>query len=170
MEVAKDEVDNPIKQDTKKGDLRYIKYSPVLYNYGLFPQTWEDPAEVDPDVGQKGTGLNFFDIVSTLLTYFILGDDDPLDVIDIGFKRIERGTVTRVKLIGALALIDEGETDWKILVCNFEDPKATLINSPYFEPQYCSDLDLTLPLCCLVCLFRLGRLGSSKAWPSSCHS
>uniref|UniRef100_A0A8C2GK64 inorganic diphosphatase n=1 Tax=Cyprinus carpio TaxID=7962 RepID=A0A8C2GK64_CYPCA len=35
-----------------------------------------------------------------------------------------RGEVIRVKVLGTLALIDEGETDWKVIVINLEDPEA----------------------------------------------
>jgi len=55
MEVCKEEEFNPIRQDEKNGELRYLKYSPALYNYGMFPQTWEDPNELDPDVGKRGS-------------------------------------------------------------------------------------------------------------------
>lgn len=37
---------------------RYLKYGPVLYNYGSLPQTWEDPAEPhneDAEVKYYGT-------------------------------------------------------------------------------------------------------------------
>lgn len=29
-----------------------------------------------------------------------------------------------MKVLGTLALIDEGETDWKVIVINTEDPEA----------------------------------------------
>lgn len=34
-----------------------------------------------------------------------------------------------VKVLGTLALIDEGETDWKVIVINAEDPEAANYNS-----------------------------------------
>lgn len=37
-----DEPSTPIKQDTKKGKLRFYPYN-INWNYGLLPQTWEDP-------------------------------------------------------------------------------------------------------------------------------
>ena len=46
MEVATDEKSTPIKQDIKKGNLRFYPYN-INWNYGLFPQTWEDPGHVD---------------------------------------------------------------------------------------------------------------------------
>lgn len=34
----------------------------------------------------------------------------------------------KVKVLGTLALIDEGETDWKIIAINVEDPEAENYN------------------------------------------
>jgi len=36
--------------------------------------------------------------------------------------------VIKVKLLGAVALIDEGETDWKVLAIDVEDPLAAEID------------------------------------------
>lgn len=40
-----------------------------------------------------------------------------------------QGEVIKVKVLGTLALIDEGETDWKVIVINTEDPEASDFNS-----------------------------------------
>lgn len=40
-----------------------------------------------------------------------------------------RGEIIKVKVLGTLALIDEGETDWKVIVINTEDPEAAEFNS-----------------------------------------
>lgn len=40
-----------------------------------------------------------------------------------------RGEVIRVKVLGVLAMIDEGETDWKVIAINIEDPEANNFNS-----------------------------------------
>ncbi|KAL8170262.1 hypothetical protein V2J09_022066 [Rumex salicifolius] len=109
MEVATDEQFTPIKQDTKKGKLRYYPYN-INWNYGLLPQTWEDPSLSNPDV--EGA----------------FGDNDPVDVVEIGEKRRNIGEVLKVKPIGALAMIDEGELDWKIVAISLDDPKASLVN------------------------------------------
>lgn len=54
-----DEPATPIKQDTKKGKLRFYPYN-INWNYGLLPQTWEDPAhknaELDGVAVSKGGG------------------------------------------------------------------------------------------------------------------
>ncbi len=54
MEIATRELYNPIKQDTNNGRLREYLWGDMLFNYGAFPQTWEDPAHVTPDTGAKG--------------------------------------------------------------------------------------------------------------------
>ncbi len=40
------------------------------------------------------------------------GDNDPTDVIDISSRTLPQG-VYRGKILGAYALIDDGELDWK---------------------------------------------------------
>ena len=34
-----------------------------------------------------------------------------------------------MKVLGILAMIDEGETDWKVIVINVDDPEAKDLNS-----------------------------------------
>lgn len=159
---------NPLKQDIKKGNLRYVAnvfpHKGYIWNYGAIPQvtklmfrqqenrpyprssnlsflwsqTWEDPNHKDSDTG-------------------CCGDNDPIDICDIGNKvqlslgalkrqsYIEpfvafliksafdsqvcsRGEIIKVKVLGTLALIDEGETDWKVIVINTEDPESADFN------------------------------------------
>lgn len=39
LEISKDEEFNPIKQDTKAGQLRFVKHGGgYMWNYGAFPQ------------------------------------------------------------------------------------------------------------------------------------
>jgi len=77
FEIATDEVNTPIKQDEKKGVLREFKTGAagLMMNYGCFPQTWEDPEFVHPDLKEEGVG----------------GDNDPLDVCEIGMRQIPSG-------------------------------------------------------------------------------
>jgi len=103
MEIATKEPFNPIKQDVKKGKLRYFTYGDIPFNYGALPQTWEDPNEVQRDTGCKG-------------------DNDPVDVVELSQMPIPRGAVVPVRILGAMALIDEGETDWKILAISLLNP------------------------------------------------
>lgn len=55
-------------------------------------QTWENPGHVDPNTEAKG-------------------DNDPLDVCEIGQRVWARGDVRQVKVLGTVALIDEGIAD-----------------------------------------------------------
>jgi 3'-phosphoadenosine 5'-phosphosulfate synthase len=110
MEVNKNEPGNPIMQDTKNGQMRYYSYGVPLFNYGLLPQTWEDINVEDPDTQSKGDG-------------------DPIDAIEIGAGPLGMGAVVPVKVLGSLALIDEGETDHKVIVLRQDDPHFSTINS-----------------------------------------
>ncbi|MCO5615064.1 hypothetical protein L7F22_069352 [Adiantum nelumboides] len=109
MEVATEEPYTPIKQDIKKGKLRFYPYN-INWNYGLLPQTWEDPSHSNVEV--EGA----------------FGDNDPVDVVEIGERRAETGEVLKVKPLAVLAMIDEGELDWKIIALSANDPKADLVN------------------------------------------
>lgn len=113
MEMAVKEPLNPIKQDEKKGVPRFVNncfpHHGYIWNYGAIPQTWEDPSHVDPETNAKG-------------------DNDPIDVCEIGSKIHPRGSVVQVKVLGTLALIDEGETDWKIFTIDVTDPLADKLN------------------------------------------
>lgn len=51
-----------------------------------------------------------------------------VDVVEIGETRRKIGDVLKVKPLGALAMIDEGELDWKIVAISLDDPKADLVN------------------------------------------
>jgi len=111
--LAKMEVDtkgesNPIMQDTKKGKLRFY-HGPIFWNYGCLPQTWENPNDKHPELG-------------------CFGDDDPIDVVEIGGSALEAGSVTPVKALGVLAMIDDGELDWKVIAVSTEDPLAAELN------------------------------------------
>jgi inorganic pyrophosphatase len=131
-QISKDELLNPIKQDTKKGKLRFVRncfpHKGYLWNYGAFPQvcpdthaidalelcwrpnqTWEDPNVTHPETKAQG-------------------DNDPLDVCEIGELVAKVGEVKQVKVLGVMALLDEGETDWKIIVIDVNDPLAPKLN------------------------------------------
>lgn len=109
LEISRTEPLNPIKQDMKKGKLRYI-HDPYKFNYGAFPQTWEDPTHVSPDTNAAG-------------------DLDPLDVCEVGEEVGHTGQIKQVKILGVWAMVDDGETDWKILVLDVNDPNASKINN-----------------------------------------
>lgn len=67
-------------------------------------------------------------IILTIFFSYLTGDGDPLDVVDIGIFPHRTGEVSFVKVIGAIGLIDEQETDWKVIAINVNDPKAHFIN------------------------------------------
>jgi len=98
MEVAIDVPLTPIQQDRlKDGRLRYYD-SPIPWNYGMFPRTWENP--VHP---------HFID------NQVLYGDGDPLDVVEISGVSLPTGSVVPVKPLGIFAMIDEGCLDWKVI-------------------------------------------------------
>src|ERR1700722_9637025 len=68
------------------------------------------------------------------------GDNDPLDVIEIGSKQARAGEIKQVKVLGALALIDEGETDWKIVVIDVTDALAEKLNDAGDIERVCPGL------------------------------
>lgn len=58
----------------------------------------------------------------------LLGDRDPLDVVEIGDAVGHVGQIKQVKALGVLAMIDEGETDWKVIAIDVTDPHAAEMN------------------------------------------
>lgn len=56
------------------------------------------------------------------------GDNDPVDVVEIGSATLASGGVYAVKPLAILAMIDDGELDWKIAAIAANDPKADLVN------------------------------------------
>ena len=57
-----------------------------------------------------------------------MGDNDPIDAMEIGYKILRTGSVTPVKVLGCLAMIDDGETDWKVVCISVDDPLAPQLN------------------------------------------
>nr|CEL67082.1 TPA: soluble inorganic pyrophosphatase, putative [Neospora caninum Liverpool] len=112
MEIQLDVPFTPIMQDLRKdGSLR--EYASTLYwNYGAFPQTWEDPR-----------------VPGGKEVFHAQGDGDPLDVVEIGGEVLPVGGVVPVKILGALAMIDGGELDWKVLAIREGDALFAQLNS-----------------------------------------
>jgi inorganic pyrophosphatase len=123
MEVSKELEFNPILQDSKKGKARFVHncfpHKGYIWNYGCIPQTWEHPEVQDSHTNQNG-------------------DNDPIDICDIGEKISTVGEVKQVKVLGIMALIDEGETDWKVIGIDVTDPLAEKMND-------ISDVDKFMP-------------------------
>ncbi|OAF70008.1 Inorganic pyrophosphatase [Intoshia linei] len=113
IELSMSDKLNPLKHDIKDDKVRYVKnifpFHGYPWNYGLIPQTFESPNEKD-----RHTKL--------------FGDDDPLDIIDIGNCIHPTGTIIRVKVLGCIALIDENQTDWKIVAIDVNDDRAHQLN------------------------------------------
>merc|ERR1712176_646981 len=110
MELQKALPNNPIAQDTNKdGSSRFYTYGVPFFNYGFVPQTWEDPLLISQD----GYG----------------GDNDPIDVIEFGSIPLQMGSINPCRVLGSLELIDEGETDHKMLCIHLDDPLANEIHS-----------------------------------------
>lgn len=51
-----------------------------------------------------------------------------MDVCDISSIIHNIGDIIQVKVLGTFAMIDDGETDWKILAIDVNDPLASQIN------------------------------------------
>lgn len=109
MEMMKDVMGNPIMQDSKNDKPRFYTYGVPFFNYGFLPQTWEDPNVIDPVTGCGG-------------------DKDPIDAVEIGATPLPMGSIVRVKVLGSIALIDEGETDHKVVVLREDDKDFDSIN------------------------------------------
>ncbi|OII72233.1 uncharacterized protein cubi_01566 [Cryptosporidium ubiquitum] len=110
FEINTKEEYTPLYQDRKLERLRTYP-GPIPWNYGAFPQTWEDP-------NKKGDEN----------VDFSHGDNDPLDAVEIGVGPLPRGTVIPVKILGCLALIDDDELDWKVVCIRVCDPNASQLN------------------------------------------
>lgn len=120
-EIATREKFNPIKQDIKFGKLRYYKHGDLMFNYGLLPQTWEDPNHISKDTKKRG-------------------DNDPIDAIEIGTRQREVGEIVVVKILGVIGLIDSDETDWKIITIAIDDPLSQNIHD-------IDDVEIYVPGC-----------------------
>jgi len=110
MEMQKTAKGNFISQDKNDdGSTRFYTYGTPFFNYGFIPQTWEDPSIISPD-GHHG-------------------DNDPLDVMEIGAFPLPMGSVNECRILGSFSLIDEGETDYKIICITKNDPDFNKIHN-----------------------------------------
>ncbi|KAI8386186.1 probable Inorganic pyrophosphatase, mitochondrial [Nakaseomyces glabratus] len=129
FEISKELKLNPITQDVKKGKVRFVNnifpYHGYIHNYGAIPQTWENVTSSSSLPGVKEP---------------LFGDNDPLDCCDIGSTVLKMGDIKTVKVLGSLALVDDGELDWKIMVINTEDPMHEKINNLADVEKYCPGL------------------------------
>jgi inorganic pyrophosphatase len=122
LEVSIHEKDTPIRPDVEKDGKTARHYAwPAPGNYGMLPRTLSLKTEKD------------------IFTQFN-GDGDPLDAIDLSPIPCEPGTVFIARIVGAFALIDTEETDWKIFVVRENQVIPSLIFSDIVElsPQLTS--------------------------------
>jgi inorganic pyrophosphatase len=116
MEINKEETMNPLMYNIRGGKIRTVEYkargaekSGYPFHYGALPQTWEDPTHADRLTGRYG-------------------DNDPVDVFDISSLPQRSGSIYSVKILGAFAMIDCDETDWKVVAINQSDDMASSYN------------------------------------------
>ena len=99
-----------LEMDSINGQPRFINYLGYPANYGLIPNT------ILPK--EKG------------------GDGDPLDILLLG-PAVERGSIQKVRIIGVLELLDNGEQDDKLI--------AISNTSNWNEIDDIHDLDIHYP-------------------------
>jgi inorganic pyrophosphatase len=105
----------PMVVDSSQSFRHHILSHPFIFA-GCLPQTWEDPNVEHPE-------LKCF------------GDNDPIDVVEIGSSSLAMGSVKEVKPLGVLAMIDDGELDWKVLAIATDDPLAAEYNDVGDVPE-----------------------------------
>ena len=114
IEMSKELTNNPLIHDIKDNKYRYY-HQPIYWNYGFIPQTWENPCKKI-----KGYG----------------GDGDPLDLVEIGTKKLKIGNIYKVKILGSLCLVDKNEIDWKIIGINKDDDLYNIYKNIQDVPHY----------------------------------
>lgn len=123
MNVCMRESLNPIGQELKKGNLRYIPncfpHHGYIWNYCMIPQTWKSNELLDDGTGQKGDSL-------------------PMEVIEIGQRVAVLGEVLQVKFLGTIAL--RGESSWKVVAIDINDPLADEIHELSDIVKHCPGL------------------------------
>jgi inorganic pyrophosphatase len=110
MEINVENDYNPIIQDIENSKPREYVWGDMMFNYGAIPQTWEDPNHIYSSTNKKGDG-------------------DPIDIIEIGFKQRSVGEIVPIKILGVIPLIDDNETDWKMIAISDDDPLFNKIDN-----------------------------------------
>jgi len=98
MEVSTTEAYNPIAHG---GDYQ----GPISWNFGMFPQTWASPSLQNGELGASG-------------------NDEPIDVVEIGSSALPTGSIAQVWVLGALAMLDDNGLGWKVICISKGDPLA----------------------------------------------
>ena len=106
-QLNKEKAYHPIEQDLRKINNvavpRFYQQT-LLFNYGYIPQTWENSNKLYKIEGEE-----------------LKGDGDPIDVIEISGRSIDDYIPHSCVVLGAYALVDQNELDWKIIAINEED-------------------------------------------------
>ena len=89
---------------------------PIPWAYGFIPQTYEDPDRLDASCHLKGDG-------------------DPIDVVVITDSPMSSGEIYTIKVLGSLALIDEDETDWKVIAMLTTDVRYKTVHTVKDIPE-----------------------------------
>ena len=95
--------------------LRIINYLPYPANYGFVPQT----------LLPEGTG----------------GDDDPVDVFVFG-PSIARETIVSVRVVGIIHMLDEHESDSKLLAVDVNNPGFDVNSYEMLANEYPGVVDI----------------------------
>lgn len=116
MEINKEINLNPLMYDIRDNKIRLVSYQAKYsafkgypFHYGALPMTWEQKNHIDARTGKYG-------------------DNDPIDAFDISSIGATSGTIKQVKILGAFAMIDGNETDWKLICIDINDPNANTYN------------------------------------------
>lgn len=118
------------------------------FNFSI-EKTWEDPDKTDKDTQCCGDNdpIDVCEIGSQVRTYKKY--KSPCIIIycpyfctiyvfiEFSFHWLflqvfVSGQVIQVKVLGILAMIDEGEMDWKVIAINVKDPDANKLNSGFW--------------------------------------
>ncbi len=106
-----------IEWEKKNGKPREVKYlGGYIANYGSVPQT--------------------------ALPKALGGDGDPIDVVVLG-EPIPRGEVVKVKIVGVLNLMEDGEFDGKLLAVRKGSPEYKLSSADEINSKYDGVIDRT---------------------------
>lgn len=58
------------------------------------------------------------------VSFIVAGDGDPVDVLELGGRTAVTGEVYPVRILGALAMLDDAAVDWKIITLRDDDQMA----------------------------------------------
>lgn len=101
--------------ELRKGAPRIVRYLSYPGNYGFFPQTLTDP--------NKGF------------------DHDPVDAICLS-PPLPTGAIVKVKLLGAIDLLDDGERDIKAIVVDKTSPMAHVESLEQLKSEFPGVIDI----------------------------